>query len=99
MTVTTEVKANDRLSILSVAAHFTSHREDPAAVAINAGPLLAWAEAAAGSHDLAVRIRSLRQHDYNRAGCGPGDPATDNPDEFLRGAGVLYAFATDGDPS
>jgi hypothetical protein len=101
MNAAVEVRARERLSILSVAALFTSQPADSVAVAINAGPLLAWAEAAAGESDLQVRIRILRQHSVNyvsRNRTDP-DPALDSPDEFLRAAGVLYAFATAGDPS
>lgn len=88
-----------RQRILRVAARLTTTRTDPAAVVINAGPLLAWVESAASEDDMRSRLVALRDHSANCA-MDPDEtsvwPLADNPDAFLRGAKVLYAFATAG---
>jgi len=91
----TEVSGQERLSILSYAAAFTTSRSDPVAVAVNAAPLLAWAEAAADIGDLSLRLRAMTQQRLN-GGFDQDDALADNPDEFLRRAKLLYAFATAG---
>ena len=89
---------DDRLTILSVAGHFTTSRENAVDVAINASALLAWVEAATCAKDLQVRMRVLERHRANRsAGAAQGaELVMDDPDEFLQGVRTLYAFATAG---
>jgi len=88
----------ERMDILSFAATMTADRADPVAVAVNVSALLAWVELAAGEDDARVRLRALSQC---RSACTNADrsgprPWMDDPAEFLRRAGVLYAFATAG---
>jgi hypothetical protein len=107
-----EVGGEERLDILAIAASFTTARENAWAVALNALPLLVWAEDAPDRQDQLLRLRAMTQHRHNRrtrlqAGpdalegpAGPvltSDPAADNPCQFLAGAEVLYSFAVAGD--
>lgn len=93
------VSPDDRQDILRVAARLTTASGDSSAVVINAGPLLAWVEEATSRTDMRVRLRALVQHSGNCA-LQRRDEAViscaDNPEVFLRGAKVLYAFATAG---
>jgi hypothetical protein len=106
-----EVGGEERLDILAIAASFTIARENARAVALNALPLVAWAEDAPDRQDQLLRLRAMTQHRHNRrtrlqaspeALEGPAgpvltcDPAADNPYRFLAGAEVLYAFAIAG---
>lgn len=96
----TPVSPDQRQDILRSAARFTTDHANAEAVVINAGVLLAWAEEAATERDLLVRLRALGQQSINTY-MARDDPAAlvvaDDPDAFLRGARVLYAFATAGE--
>jgi hypothetical protein len=89
----TEVSPQVRQGILRYASDLTTTRSDPVSVAVNAAPLLAWLEDAADEHDQDLRRGALRQHWANAClGSGRDEAVSDNPDEFLRAARVLYAF-------
>jgi hypothetical protein len=89
---------DERMALLSVAAHFTTCREDAAAVAINAAALLAWAESASSPGDLCLRMEAVERHRTDRSAARNhgADLVMDDPDSFLAGARTLYAFATGG---
>jgi hypothetical protein len=86
------VKADDqdRSYVLSAAAGLTSARSDAAAVLANAGPLLAWVEAADSREDMDIRVRALIKQR------GIDDRDDDDPDRFLAEAVKLYEFMTAG---
>ena len=95
--MTTDICTADRQLVLRFAGRLTTNSGDAVAVAVNAGPLLAWAEDASHAADAETRIRALSQHFANCAFAVTDDAvqiAADNPAEFLRGAKILYAFAT-----
>jgi hypothetical protein len=94
--MTATAGARQREWILRAAASFTTRRDDAMAVAINAGPLLAWVEAAADYGDMRSRVRAVTAHQNNRSCLRPGDPGADDPEAFLRGVQTLFAFATAG---
>jgi hypothetical protein len=85
--------------VLKYASRIASDETSPAAVVINAGPLLAWLEQAHGLGDMRRRLTALsRQYCNLPLGKHPDtDPVLDNPDAFVEAAKVLYAFATAGD--
>lgn len=91
---------DDRESILLTAANITTWRDDATAVAINASALLSWVEAAPDRDDLAIRIRAMEKHRASRIArrIEDADIASDDPEEFLRGARTLYAFMTATSP-
>jgi hypothetical protein len=84
-----------RARALRVASQITSNRRVATAVAINASPLLAWLEASEDQDDLRLRWQAMRQH-YLNIFDQRGD---DDPERFLGGAQVLYAFLTAGQRS
>lgn len=86
------VSARFRAKVLEVASWLTSGR-DCAAVAVNAGPLLAWLEGAADEDDLRVRGRAMFQH-HLWTKYASHEPPDDNPVRFLTGVKTLYAFLT-----
>jgi hypothetical protein len=81
-----------RAKVLSFASALTSEKDNAAAVAVNASPLLAWLEAAPGEEDMRVRLRAMSRCHLNTQGA----PSDDNPERFLAGARTLYAFMTAG---
>jgi hypothetical protein len=91
-----DASMRDRLHILVAAADLTTEKWDSTAVAINASSLLAWVEDACCPDDMQVRMRCLQQAMFNRryAPEEVAEETEDNPEEFLRIVGVLYAFAT-----
>lgn len=93
------LRPGDRLTVLNVAAGLTRRCSDAAAVAAHAGVLIEWVEAAAGRADASFRLRALWQHSCSCAAVSRSDPRPwmDDPAVFLRGAQVLYAFATASD--
>ena len=100
--MTTDICTADRQRILRFAGRLTTNSGDAIAVAVNAGPLLAWVEDASDAADAETRIRALSQHSANCAFAVTDDAvqiAADNPAEFLRGAKILYAFAMAGGAS
>jgi hypothetical protein len=85
-----QVHPKIRDDVLRYAARLTSDKHNPAAVVINASPILAWLEEASDEHDLRARCRALsRQHvDQALAHAEPDD----NPERFLVAARAWYAF-------
>jgi hypothetical protein len=88
----------DRETLLQIASHLTTYREDAAAVVINAIALLSWAELAVSIDDLRLRMDSLQCHHMNlqarqREGV---EMIKDDPARFLAGAEVLYLFKIEG---
>jgi hypothetical protein len=79
-----------RARVLRFASALTREPDNAAAVAVNASPLLAWLEAASSPQDMRARLRALSQHHQDTALAVPDD----NPDRFLAGARMLYAFMT-----
>lgn len=99
ITVDTDV----RQRLLRYAARFTTSAADPVAVAVNAGPLLAWLEDAPRPADAEARLDAMQQQSNSYCRLSPSELAdlglADDPAEFVRRAGVLYAFATAGEAS
>jgi hypothetical protein len=84
--------ARSRAKVLTFAAALTSEKDNAAAVAVNASPLLAWLEDASSEDDMYPRLRAMTLHHLNTQ-C---DPPDDNPERFLTEARTLYAFMTAG---
>ena len=111
----TEVSPRDREDVLRWATRITTLKTDPAAVIINAGPLLAWLEDATSKEDQRLRHAALARCYTNLATMrtdsaaddtdaflrrqGLAPAAGDNPEEFLQNARVFYAFLTAGSKS
>jgi hypothetical protein len=90
--VLTMADAHSRRRVLEFASALTSDKGSAAAVTVNAGPLLAWLEAASGEHDMYVRLGALARQYRNTL----EDPPDDNPERFLAEARTLYAFMAAG---
>jgi hypothetical protein len=88
----------DRETLLQIASHLTTCREDAAAVVINAIALLSCAELAVSIDDLRLRMDLLQRHDMNlQARQGEGvEMIKDAPAHFLAGAEVLDLFKIEG---
>jgi hypothetical protein len=82
---------SQRQDVQSVAASLTRDSADPAVVNALAGPLLDWVQAASGREDLGLRLRALRQQQFNGQ---PSRRVQAGPEAFLGNAQALYDYAT-----
>lgn len=85
-------QAQVRAEVWAWAERLTSDSDNPAAVAANTGPLLAWLEDASGHEDLGLRMRAMRREYLE----GFRRISKDAPGEMVANARPFYEFMAAG---